>query len=57
MTELDIVLIILLGILILICIWTGCACYYIGYKRGFNRCKDIDDAIIDEIVNKLNGGK
>ena len=26
--------------------------YLVGYKKGFNQCKEIDDKILNELLNK-----
>lgn len=39
-------------IYILITLIIGKFTYYVGYKNGFKKCKEIDDEIIDNLVNE-----
>lgn len=39
----------LLFIICVACIIIG---YFVGYANGFNKCKEIDDNIIEKLANK-----
>ena len=41
-------------VLLMISVIIGVLMYFIGYKDGFEKCKEIDDEIIKDFVNEKN---
>lgn len=41
-------------LLLTVSILSSYFCYLVGYTKGFNKCKEIDDKILSDLSNKLS---